>query len=293
MNLFTAGKNDDGCRVDAFLRRMMPDAPQSLIYKYIRTNKVKLNGKKPKPETIIAAGDEIKYFGDAALLSQKTSAPMKATMPKVLYEDENIVLLYKPAGVACQPDRVRTKDTMVDRLRWYLYQSGAFQPEGEHGFAPALCNRLDVNTRGIVIGAKNMAALREMNARIKQGEVRKFYLCRVVGKPPKAQGVIRTHLQKDAKTNISRVSDTGKYAETQYRLLSSDAESSLLEIELITGRSHQIRVHMQSLGCPIVGDPKYGKGGKGQDLFAYKLQFAFQTPSVILRAVSGKTFVAP
>lgn len=293
MKTIIAGKNDDGRRTDAFLSRLLPTAPKSLIYKYIRTGKVKVAGKKPRPETRICAGDEIRYFGDEALLSAgKTSPTPSAGSVTVLYEDEQLALLYKPPGLACQPDAVHKTDTLVDRFVAYLKATGAYIPEEEHGFTPALCNRLDFNTSGIVIGAKTLPALREMNEQIRLGTVRKFYLCRVEGRLNPPEGVVRSRLLKDTRTNISRISEAGKAAETHYKTLEAGEKTSLVEVELFSGRSHQIRVHMASLGCPLLGDSKYGSGGKGQALLAYKVHFAFPEDGT-LKGVAGKTFVLP
>ncbi len=294
MRILTAKKNDDGRRMDAFLSRLMPSAPKSLIYKYIRTGKIKVNGKKPKPETRLCEGDEIKYFGDDALLSGNTSAPpAAASAVSVLYEDTHIALLYKPPQAATQPDKTHTADTMVDRFLWYLFKTGAYAPDTENTFVPALCNRLDYNTRGIVIGAKTLAGLRAMNEKIRENRVRKLYLCRVEGRPRPAEGCISASLIKDGKTNISRIGEGGKTAETAYRTLSSDGKTSLVEAELHSGRSHQIRVHLASIGCPLVGDPKYGRGGKGQDLCAWKVRFDFAPDGGPLDGVAGKTFTLP
>ncbi|MBQ7036856.1 MAG: RluA family pseudouridine synthase [Clostridia bacterium] len=293
MRIFTAGQNDEARRVDAFLSRLMPSAPKSLIYKYIRTGKIKVNGKKPKPETRLSMGDEIKYFGDDALLkTEHSGAPQKAGEITVLYEDEHIALLYKPRGIACQPDEKRKADTLVDRFKWYLYEKGAFIPSEEHGFTPALCNRLDYNTRGIVIGAKTLSGLRSMNEKIRTGCVRKLYLCRCIGVPNPREGMISAALVKDEKANKSRIADRGKAAKTKYKTLSVSGGESLVEAELFSGRSHQIRVHLASIGCPLVGDKKYGAEGSGQDLCAYKVQFDFSDADV-LSGVAGKTFVLP
>ncbi len=295
MRIFTVGANDAGRRVDAFLKHLMPTLPSGMLYKYIRTNKIKLNGKKPKADSRVIAGDTVTYFGadeflpqiaDVALLSEKAGG----IIPHVVYEDKNIVLLYKGRGVACQPDKTRPKKTLADMLKWYLYQNGSFDPATENTFSPALCNRLDVNTTGLVIGAKNMEALRAMNEKIRTGEVRKFYRCRVLGMPNPPEGIVETKLKKDEKQNISRVSETGKTAITRYRTFETNGETSTLEIELITGRSHQIRVHMRHIGCPLVGDPKYGEGGKGQDLCAYRIFFDFQSEDGVLGYLKGKSF---
>ncbi|MBE7024628.1 MAG: RluA family pseudouridine synthase [Ruminococcaceae bacterium] len=293
MRVFVAGQNDAGRRVDAFFTRLMPSAPKSLIYKYIRTGKIKINGKKPKPEMRLSEGDEIKYFGDDTLLETKTTAPPAASPVTVLYEDEEIALLYKPPGVATQPDKTHTSDTLVDRFLWHLYRTGVFVPGGENTFMPALCNRLDFNTRGIVIGAKTLPALRAMNEKIRLRLVRKLYLCRVEGVPEPREGRISAALIKNEKENISHIGEGGKAAVTAYRTLSSDGKHSLVEAELLSGRSHQIRVHMASIGCPLLGDPKYGSGGSGQALCAWKVEFAFLPDGGVLDGLCGKCFTLP
>lgn len=293
MRIFVAGANDAGRRVDAFLCRLMPDAPKSLIYKYIRTGKIKVGGKKPKPEMRLSEGDEIKFFGDESLLSEKKTPHMgKTSKVTVLYEDDHIILLYKPPHVASQPDKMHPADTMVDRMVSYLMETGAYDPKRENGFVPAICNRLDYNTRGIVVGAKTLEGLRGMNEMIRGRKVRKFYLCRVEGTPHSSEGKIRGGLLKNTKTNVSRISEAGKEAETGYKVLDTDGKTSLLEVELFTGRSHQIRVHMQSIGCPLKGDPKYGTGGTGQALCAYKIYFDFEAEGA-LSGVAGKIFTLP
>ncbi len=296
MRTFTIGENDAGRRIDAFFRHLMPALPKGMLYKYLRTNKIKLNGKKPQADSRVQSGDVITYFGSDEFLpkTEVTESMLfeKAggALPTVVYEDEHIVLLYKPRGISCQPDKDRPSRTLVDMLKWYLYKKGDYNPAADNTFAPALCNRLDVNTTGLVIGAKTMAALREMNEKIHAGAVRKFYRCRVLGVPNPPLGTIETMLQKDEVQNISRVSAAGKKAITRYKTLETDGDVSTLEIELVTGRSHQIRVHMHHIGCPLVGDPKYGKGGTGQDLCAYKIFFDFQSADGVLGYLKGKTF---
>ncbi len=292
MRTIQFGENDAGRRVDAFLFRLLPTAPKSLVYKYIRTGKIKIDGKKPKPEDRVLKGSELRYFGDESLLIARPAEEKMAGEVVILYENEHIVLLYKPTQLASQPDERHRSDTLVDRFVAYLQKTGAYQPEQEHGFTPAICNRLDFNTSGIVIGAKTLPALRAMNEQIRKGTVRKFYICRVSGRPNPPAGTIRARLSKDAKTNKSRIADDGKRAETRYETLESDGKSSLLEVELFSGRSHQIRVHMQSIGCPLLGDAKYGKGGHGQALCAYKIHFAFPKEGV-LSDIAGKTFCLP
>lgn len=289
MKTIKINANDSGQRLDSFLKKLMPSAPFSLLYKYLRTNKIKLNRKKVSLDTRIAEGDVLDYYGDETLWESKAFTPKKYSLD-IIYEDENIILINKPACLACQPDENHRSGTLVDFVKSYLFEKGEYKPENEHSFAPALCNRLDFNTSGIVIATKNGESLRLINEKVRNKEVRKFYLCKVAGIPEPSKGIITAPLEKNKKTNITKVSDKGKPAETHYRMLSTDGKNSTLEIELITGRSHQIRVHLKSIGCPIIGDAKYGNGGSGQELCAYKVKFDFKSPSGKLEYLDGMTF---
>lgn len=291
MKIISVTKNDEGRRVDAFLKKIMPEASFGLIYKYIRTNKIKVNGKKPKENQRLSEGDEIKFFGDENLLENKKFVPEKYSL-NIIYEDANILIVNKPALLACQPDKQRKSGTLVDYIKSYLYEKGEYAPEKENSFAPALCNRIDFNTKGIVIAAKNLAALRIVNEKLKTREIHKFYICRVKGKPVPPKGIIKGEIKKEESTNKSGVVNKGgKYAETHYRTIKTEKESSVLEVEIITGRSHQIRVHLSSIGCPIMGDPKYAKdGGKEQQLVSYKTVFDFKIDAGQLQYLNGKSF---
>lgn len=289
MKEFTITPNDDGKRIDAFLKKLMPTASTSLIYKYIRTNKVKVNRKKPKENTRLCTGDEVRVFGDDSLFETKTFKPAAYSLD-VIYEDDNLIIINKPAGIACQPDSIRKSGTLADFVKSYLFEKGDYTPEKENTFSPALCNRIDFNTSGLVIAAKNMPTLRLINQKLRTHEIRKFYVCKTKNTPPNKTGVIKGQLLKDSSNKSHIVDQGGKYAETHYRVLSSDKDGCILEVEIITGRSHQIRVHLSSIGCPISGDAKYGDSGKGQLLCSYKTLFDFKDDAGHLEYLRGKSF---
>lgn len=269
-------QNDAGQRVDKFLQKYLYSAPLGLIYKYIRTNKVKLNGKKPAVSQKLLAGDVLRLYILEDFTKKTAFVPAKGGV-RVAFEDENFVVLEKEAGVPCQSGNAALGESLADRLKTHLYQNGEYNPDKEHSFSPALCNRLDTNTRGLVIGAKNAEALRQMNEAIKAKNVEKTYLCICRGTPPKDEGRLEGYILKDKKNNKSVIVENcpegAKAVVTCYRVLAKGRGASLLEVNLITGRSHQIRAHMASVGCPLLGDAKYGGGEGGQWLCAWKLYF--------------------
>ena len=290
MQIIKIGKNDAGQRLDSFLKKLMPAAPYSLLYKYLRTNKLKLNGKKPDFAVRLCEGDEIKFFGDESLIQKNGFTPISHSLD-IVYEDENILIINKPPKMGCQPDIGHPTGSLVDAVKSYLFDKGEYNPDMENSFAPALCNRIDFNTRGIVIAAKNAAALRIINEKIRAREIRRFYICTTLGCPKEREGVIRKRIEKDTRTNKSRtVEKGGRYAETHYRVLSFKDGRALIEAEIITGLSHQIRTHLSSIGCPIVGDSKYGGGSGGQQLTSYKTVMDFKSDAGILNYLKGKEF---
>lgn len=261
------------------------------MYKNIRTNHIKLNRKKPAIDYRLEEGDVLNlYLSDESLFKKEDYTPIKPEL-NVVFEDANILIVNKPALMSCHDEST----SLIEHVKSYLYLKGEFNPLTEHSFSPALCNRLDTNTRGLVIAAKNAEALRVINQKIADKEIKKFYLCRVKGTPPKKKDILHGYLLKDPERNRSIIVESPQAGavevKTGYRIIKSDGETSLLEIELFTGRSHQIRAHMASIGCPIVGDYKYlgGNSVPYQELIAYKLIFNFGSPACSLDYLKGKT----
>lgn len=286
MRQFTVTKQEDGMRLNRWLEKTAPRLSGALMYRFLRTKHIKVNGKRAEAGDRLRAGDVVTTFiSDDFFVSDRPKYRFLGAASKltVLYEDEQIALLYKPAGIAVHDEEGGTADTLVNRLLRYLYEKGEFDPEEAGCFVPALCNRLDTGTFGIVIAAKTRAALAEMNAVIKQRLIDKRYLAAVVGRPP--EGRFTAYLEKNEQKNMVTVRErpfgSARQIVTGVRVLKSSGELSLCEIELITGRTHQIRAHLAFLDCPVLGDGKYGRGEinrryglRRQALCAYKLTFA-------------------
>ncbi len=304
MKSFIVGKNDAGRRLDKFIRQAMPTLPTSLMYRYIRTKHIKVNRKKAEISTKLSEGDVIEaYIPDEFFVAAKPkyeflSAP---TNLDIVYEDENILLVDKKQGVLVHPDDKEYRDTLIGRIQHYLYDKGEFDPEAENGFAPSLANRIDRGTGGIVIAAKNAESLRILCDKIKEREIDKQYLAVVHGTPAKKEATLEGFLEKNESKNKVYLKSTREgdalSIKTRYRVLASKNNLSLIEVDLLTGRTHQIRAHMASIGHPLLGDGKYGKlaadkklGFTRQALYSYKLTFSFKTDGGILEYLNGKTF---
>ncbi len=271
---YIIGRNSSGIRADRFLLKATT-APSSLIYKTFRKKDVKINGKWIKEDYVLCEGDVLRIYIKEDFQKEKQVKETKLTAP-ILYEDENIIIFNKPRELPCQPDANHKDGTLSDMLKSYLIDKGEYNPENEASFSPALCNRLDTNTSGLVIGAKNAEALRDMNEQIRLHNVHKYYLCKLENIPAKKSDFVNAHIIKEETTNISRISDQGKEIFMEYLVIEERDGMALCQVLLHTGRSHQIRAYFSSIGCPLVGDKKYGaKQGGGQLLVAYKIRFAF------------------
>lgn len=287
MKKITIGLNDSGQRADKFIQKAFPALPTALMYKAFRKKDIKLNGKWIKENAFLSEGDELSIYLPDDCFGEKTFTPTEDNI-SVIYEDENIIIIDKEKGVPCQPGELQ-KTPLCDMLKSYLYNRKEFIPEKENSFSPALCNRIDTNTQGLVIGAKNAQALRTMNEAIRKRQVKKYYLCETEGIPPKTEDEVRLFLSKDKTQNKMYVTDTGEATVTCYRVLKKTSTGALVEIDLKTGKSHQIRAVMAHLGCPLAGDGKYGaKNRGGQKLVSYKLAFAITDP--FLSYLNEKTF---
>ncbi len=297
-------QNDAGQRLDKFLTKAVKALPKSLMYKAIRTKKIKVNRKRTEIGYILNEGDSVELFIAEEFFSDTATeeAFMKLT-PRldIVYEDDNIMLLDKRPGLIVHSDDKEDVNTLISHVKAYLYRKGEYDPKNEQSFAPSLCNRIDRNTGGIVIAAKNAEALRIMNEKIKNDELSKFYLAAVHGRLPKKTDTLTGYLKKDSANNIVDIIKTPRqgYKEiiTKYRVIDEKRDLSLVEVELITGRTHQIRAHFSSIGHPLLGDGKYGinrddkkLGYKFQALFAYKLEFHFKEHGGALDYLNGKSF---
>lgn len=304
MKELTIGANDAGQRLDRFLAKAVPLLPASLAQKYIRLKRIKLNGARAQRDTRLAAGDVLQLYINDEFFDKprEDNAYLTVATPKIniVYEDENLILVDKRPGLAVHAhDGAEYGRTLIDHIQAYLYQKREWNPRGENAFAPALCNRIDRNTGGIVIAAKNAESLRIMNEKIKDREIDKRYLAIVEGTPKPKDGSLKGYLFKDAVKNRVFVTDTpqsgSKSCQTDYKTLVSRNGLSLVECKLITGRTHQIRAQFAHAGHPLLGDGKYGKLDKRFDrtyqaLYSYRLSFTFPTDAGILEYLRGKEF---
>ena len=302
MKEFTIGQNDAGQRLDKFLTKAVPLLPSSMIYKGIRTKRIKVNGKRAEISTRLAAGDTVSLYLNDEFFEEKradTAFLRAGNEVSVIYEDKNILIAEKPAGLVVHEDESGTADTLIARVQKYLYQKGEYDPALENSFAPALCNRIDRNTGGIVIAAKNAEALRILNEKIKNREIDKRYLAVIHGAMTPREGTLHGYLFKDAVKNRVYVTQQpqkgAKTCETRYRTLATEGDLSLVECKLITGRTHQIRAQFASAGHPLLGDGKYGRAEtkydrKYQALYSYRLTFTFNTDAGLLQYLNGRSF---
>ena len=302
MKEFTIGKNDAGQRLDRWLAKTVPLLPAPLAQKYIRLKRVKVNGKGSKRDVRLAVGDVLQLYINDEFFDQPREDNLFLTLfqPRlnILYEDENLLLLDKRPGLVVHADETEKVNTLITHIQAYLYQKKEWSPYWENSFAPALCNRIDRNTGGLVIAAKTAEALRIMNQKIKDRELTKLYLCVIRGELRPRKGELKGFILKDENKAQVKVYDHpvpgGKTALTLYNTLATEGGLSLVECDLITGRTHQIRAQFAAAGHPLLGDGKYGRerdnrpfGRSYQALYSYKLRFEFTTDGGCLSHLNG------
>ena len=307
MRELTIGKNDAGQRVDRFVSKALPLLPPALLQKYIRLKRIKVNGGRAQRDQRLQEGDVLQLYINDEFFDKPREDNLFLTLFRpsldIVYEDENLMLLNKRPGLVVHADETEKVNTLINHIQAYLYQKREWNPRWENAFTPALCNRIDRNTGGIVIAAKNAEALRVLNEKIRERELSKFYLCICLGRPEPPKGRIECFLRKDSKTNTVRVYHhpvpDGRSAVTLYETLETRDRLSLVEVELLTGRTHQIRASFADMGHPLLGDGKYGVGSVNrrygetqQALYSYRLRFDFPTDAGILNYLRGREFIA-
>lgn len=300
MKQITITENEAEQRLDRFLRKYLKDYKLGDIYKLFRSNKLKVNNKRQKENYMLQAGDTLQLYISEEIKTEAVKSVGSNQPIDIVYEDDNLLLINKPFGLLTHPDSPGDNDTLIDRALHYLQQKKDYSPSMT--FTPSVCNRLDRNTGGLVVVAKNYTALKSMNKLIRERKIKKLYLCVVKG-VIKDAGEVKNFLVKDEEQNkveiLEQDQEGARAVYTRYRPIKSNEDYTLLEVELITGRPHQIRAHFASIGHPIVGDVKYGDNQinkafresfklKHQFLYAYKLKF--KEAETGLEYLKGETF---
>ena len=305
MRELTIGKNDAGQRLDRFVAKSLPLLPPTLLQKYIRLKRIKVNGRGAKRDTRLESGNILQLYINDEFFDKPSEENMFLTVfqPRlnIVYEDENLLLADKRPGMVVHADETEKVNTLINHIQAYLYQKKEWNPRQENAFAPALCNRIDRNTGGIVIAAKNAETLRVMNQKIRDREVEKSYLCIILGAITPPAGRLEGYLLKDEAKKLVSVHKTpvpgGRTAVTLYQTLAQKNGLSLVACRLVTGRTHQIRAQFAAAGHPLLGDGKYGRqqqdkpyGRHGQALYSYRLEFRFTTDAGPLEHLNSRSF---
>ncbi len=307
MREFTVQKNDAGQRLDKFVSKVTTNLSGPLLYKYLRKKAIKVNGKKQEISYRLQENDIVTFYINDEFFSGENPEFLKVLgrwQLDIIYEDDNILLLDKKPGLIVHEDDKEKTHTLINYILAYLYEKKEYDPDKENSFTPALCNRIDKNTGGIVIAAKNATAGRELYEIIKNHQIEKYYLTLAHGKMPKKNDILTAFHKKDAKLNQVYISNTAKPdykpIKTGYKVIHSNEKLSLLEVRLYTGRTHQIRAHLAHVGHSLVGDNKYGIQAKNseypfkyQALYAYKLKFNIANTNSPLYYLNGKVFSVP
>ena len=308
MKEFQITENEAGQRFDKYLAKLLRNAPKSFFYKMLRKKNITLNGRKATGNEKLNTGDQIRLFlSDETFskFSQQEQTARAVTDLDIIYEDKNIVVVNKPRGLLIHSDGKDSKFTLANMLTSYLIQKGEFNPNNSYGFVPGPCHRLDRNTTGIVICAKNLPAMQELLALFRdRTQIKKSYTALVYGKL-NGSGTINIPLLKDADKGMVRagtLKEGAKTAITEYKRVKQFSNTALVNVELLTGRTHQIRAHFSLIGHPVVGDGKYGNfeiNKEFEDLYGLKSQFlhaatfSFLKIDGVLSYLSGMTFEAP
>lgn len=271
--------NDANQRVDKFLQKTFPNLTKSMMYKAIRNKKIKVNRKRCTFDQKLIEGDTLLLFLPPDVLEQKEVKILGERVElDIVYEDENVLIVNKPYGLLSQSDQKEMQDCLVTRVQKYLFDKNEFNPKEENSFAPTICHRLDRNTTGLVIAAKNAETLRIINEAIKNRQVHKYYLAKVEGNFEENEFSIKKYIRKEGtKACVSSIKKEGyQLALMDVKVISQTENDSECEIELHTGRFHQIRALMSSISHPLIGDQKYGYKGKKKkySLKAYKLDLS-------------------
>lgn len=305
MKEFIISAADDGRKLEKWLIREMPTVGMGMRQKLFRNKCFKLNGKHVKGDAKLAKGDLLQiYANDECFLKPQKEDPFLSKIRpdlSILFEDENILIADKRPGLMAHPDAKEKVNTLITHVQAYLYQKGEYTVGS---FAPVLCNRIDRFTGGIEIIAKTEAAMKILNQKIRDREIEKYYYCIVLGSFQRREGMLDNYIVKSPemkKVSVSpRMVPGSQKAQTRYRVLTCRNGLSLVECELLTGRTHQIRAQMAHAGHPLLGDNQYGDhrrnekyGRSFQALYAYKLKFAFTTDSGVLASLNGMEFTVP